>query len=258
MEDVLRKLRRQIVLATVAANEGHIPSSFSVLEILWVLYDRVLAIDPANPAAEARDRFVLSKGHASLALYAVLAEKGFFSASELEGFATGKSALGGHPDCRKVPGVEASTGSLGHGFPMSVGMAMALKRKGQASRVFVLIGDGECNEGTVWEAALLAAHHRLDNLTLILDHNHSTDAAVNLGDAAAKFRSFEWDVQTVDGHDQTALFGTFTRRGTDKPRAIVAETIKGYGCRKIQEDPGAWHHGAPKPADLAEILQELS
>lgn len=258
MEEVLKKLRRQIVLATVAANEGHIPSSFCVLEILWVLYDRVLRVDPSDPRREDRDRFILSKGHASLALYAVLAEKGFFPSSELERFATRDSPLGGHPDRLKVPGVEASTGSLGHGFPISVGMALALRRKGSASRVFALIGDGEANEGTIWEAALLAAHHGLDNLTLILDHNHSTDPSVSLGDLAAKLRSFEWEAQDVDGHDAEALFRALTRPAAGRPRAIVARTVKGYGSPKILKEPGAWHHGAPKPGDLAEILAELT
>jgi transketolase len=257
MEAVLRRLRRQIVLATVAANEGHIPSSFCVLEILWVLYDRILRFDPANPADESRDRFVLSKGHASLAIYAVLAEKGFFPSSELAGFATGGSRLGGHPDSRKVPGIEASTGSLGHGFPMAVGMATALARKESPSRVFVLVGDGECNEGTVWEAALLAARQRLDNLTLIVDQNHSTDLAVPLGDLVGKFRAFGWDAVGVDGHDTGALEESLRGRSPGSPRVVVAETIKGYGCRRIQEEPGAWHHGAPKPEDLASILEEL-
>ena len=258
MDDVLKKLRRQIVLATVAANEGHIPSSFCVLEILWVLYDRVLRVNPTDPAAETRDRFVLSKGHASLALYAVLAEKGFFPAQELEGFATANSRLGGHPDGRKVPGVEASTGSLGHGFPMAVGMAMALRRKGNGARVFVLVGDGECNEGTVWEAALLGAHHKLDNVTVIVDYNHSTDAALSLADVASKFESFGWEAENVDGHDLPALYAALSRRSSGRPRVVVAETIKGFGCRRMQTDPGAWHHGAPKPGDLVSILEELS
>lgn len=258
MEEVLKKLRRQIVLATIAANEGHIPSSFCVLEILWVLYDRVLRVDPANPRREDRDRFVLSKGHASLALYAVLAEKGFFPPSDMERFATRDSPLGGHPDRLKVPGVEASTGSLGHGFPISVGMALALRQKASPSRVFALVGDGEANEGTIWEAALLAAHHGLDNLTLIVDHNHSTDPALSLGDLAAKLRSFDWDTQDVDGHDGDALFAALTRPAAGRPRAIVAKTVKGYGSAKIQKEPGAWHHGAPKAGDLAEILAELA
>lgn len=258
MEDVLKRLRRGIVLATVAANEGHIPSSFSVLEILWVLYDRVLRVDPSDPRREDRDRFILSKGHASLALYAVLAEKGFFPQSELERFATRDSPLGGHPDRLKVPGVEASTGSLGHGFPISVGMALALRRKSSPSRVFTLVGDGEANEGTIWEAALLAAHHGLDNLTLIVDHNHSTDPALSLGDLAGKLCSFGWGTQEVDGHDTEALYRALTGPAAGRPRAIVARTVKGYGCTKIVNEPGAWHHGAPKPVDLAEILAELA
>jgi transketolase len=223
-----------------------------------VLYDRVLRVDPANPRSEDRDRFVLSKGHASLALYAVLAEKGFFPASDLERFATFDSALGGHPDRRKVPGVEASTGSLGHGFPISVGMALALRRKARPSRVVALVGDGEANEGTIWEAALLAAHHGLGNLTVVVDHNHSTDSALSLGDVAAKFRAFDWDAEDVDGHDAESLFAALSRPPSGRPRAVVARTVKGYGSAKIQKEPGAFHHGAPKPGDLAEILAELA
>lgn len=258
MEEILKSLRRQIVLATLAANEGHIPSSFCVLEILWALYDRVLRVDPANPRREDRDRFILSKGHASLALYAVLAEKGFFPTADLERFALYDSPLGGHPDRLKVPGVEASTGSLGHGFPVGVGMAMALRRKESPSRVFVLVGDGEANEGTIWEAALLAAHHGLDNLTLIVDHNHSTDPALSLGDLAAKLRSFDWDARDVDGHDVDALVAVLSRPAAGRPMAVVASTVKGYGSTKIRKEPGAWHHGAPKPGDVAEILAELA
>lgn len=253
-----KELRRRIVRATLAANEGHIPSSFSVLEILWVLYDRVLRFDPADPRAEGRDRFVLSKGHASLALYAVLAEKGFFPAAELETFATSGSRLGGHPDRVKVPGVEASTGSLGHGFPMSVGMALGLKRKECSARVYCLVGDGEANEGAVWEAALLAAHHGLDNLTLILDHNHSTDGAVSLGDATAKLRAFGWDAEAVPGHDEETLFAALSRPPAGRPRALVAETVKGHGSPTIVREPGAYHHGAPRGADLDAILAELA
>ena len=126
-------------------------------------------------------------------------------------------------------------------------MALALRRKGSASRVFVLVGDGEANEGTIWEAALLVAHHRLDNLTLIVDHNHSTDPALSLGDMAGKLRSFDWDAQDVDGHDVDALVAALTRPSAGRPHAVVARTIKGYGCAKIQKEPGAWHHGAPKP-----------
>ena len=156
----MKEIRKLILEAALEAGEGHIPSAFSILDLLWVLYDRVLRIQPSSPSDFHRDRFILSKGHASLGLYAVLAQKNFISKDELKEFGKYKSRLGGHPDRNKVPGVEASTGSLGHGFPMAVGAAIALRIQNSAARVFALIGDGEANEGSVWEAALIASHHR--------------------------------------------------------------------------------------------------
>ena len=178
----MRTLREKVLTISTNAKEGHIPSALSVLDLMWVLYDRILKVDPKNTQWLARDRFVLSKGHASIGLYVVLAQKGFFPMSELENFAKFDSILGGHPDRNKIPGVEASTGSLGHGFPFGVGMALGLKMKKSASRVFVIIGDGEANEGAVWESALLASHHHLTNLCCIVDYNHSTDRALQIGD----------------------------------------------------------------------------
>ena len=253
----LNHLRRQIVLATTAAKEGHIASALSILDILWVLYHRVLRLDPANPASDARDRFILSKGHGSLALYALLADKGFFPAADLEGFATMGSRLGGHPDSNKVPGVEASTGSLGHGLAYSVGVALALRVRKVDRRVFVLVGDGECNEGSIWEAVLLAAHHGLSNLTCIVDYNHSTDRALRLGDIAQKFSAFGWEARTVNGHDQEALYQALTHPDASRPVAVVAETIKGYGCKAMEHNP-AWHHKAPNKEELAALLEELA
>jgi len=253
----INRLKRQIVLATMAAGEGHIASAFSILDILWVLYDRVLQIDPKNPKSDERDRFVLSKGHGSLALYAVLAEKGFFPASELERFATFDSPLGGHPDCNKVPGVEASTGSLGHGLPMGIGMALGIRIRKIDRRVIVLVGDAECNEGSIWESALLAAHHQLSNLTCIVDYNHSTDRALLLGDIAAKFVAFGWAATIINGHDHDAIYSALTRTESDRPTAIVAETVKGFGCRQMENNP-AWHHRAPSQDELPAILEELA
>jgi transketolase len=237
--------------------EGHIASAFSILDILWVLYDRVLRIDPKNPKSDERDRFLLSKGHGSLSLYAVLAEKGFFPVCELERFGTFDSFLGGHPDCNNVPGVEASTGSLGHGLPMAVGMALGMRIRKVNRRVFVLVGDGECNEGSIWESALLAVHHRLSNLTCIVDYNHSTDRALLLGDLAAKFTSFGWATATVNGHDHHAIHNALVRTELDCPTAVVAETVKGFGCKQMENNP-AWHHRAPTQDDLAAILEELA
>ena len=254
---IMREMKQAIVTAATNAGEGHIASAFSILDILWVLYDRVLEIDPQNPDAFDRDRFILSKGHAALGHYVVLAEKGFFPKSDLEAFGRFESPLGGHPDRNKVPGVEASTGSLGHGFPMAVGVAMALRIQQSPYRVYTLIGDGECNEGAVWESALLAAHHKLTNLCCIVDYNHSTDRALLLGDLAEKFTAFGWESCTIDGHDHAQIYKALSDFPKDRPVAIIAETIKGFGCRRMENNP-EWHHKAPSAQELAEILEELA
>ena len=253
---ILKQLRGKIIETATLAQEGHIPSALSVLEILWVLYDRVMAVNPANVTCEERDRFVLSKGHASLGLYVVLAEKKFFPPESLQDFGKFDSILGGHPDSTRVPGVEASTGSLGHGLPMAVGMALGLKIRRLPPQVYCLIGDGESNEGSIWEAALLAAHHALSNLCCIVDHNHSTDRALFMGDIGAKFTAFGWAVREVNGHDQEALYDALTWR-TDKPVCIVANTIKGYGCEAMENQP-AWHHRSPTPDEMSQLLETVS
>jgi transketolase len=253
----LRNLREQIIRAACIAGEGHIPSAFSILDILWVLYHDILRHDPANPADPSRDRFVLSKGHASLGIYGILAERGFFPIEELKTFGSFTSRLGGHPDSRKVPGVEASTGSLGHGMPMAVGMAMGLKIRESSSRVVCLVGDGECNEGTVWETALLAAHHKLDNFTCIVDFNQSGNRALMLGDLSAKFRSFGWDVREVDGHNHSQIKDSLKSCSGTLPRAVIASTIKGKGCKEMENNP-AWHHKAPSLRELDTILEQLT
>jgi transketolase len=251
--DTMRRLRRIILQAASTSGEGHVPSALSVLDILWVIYDRVLRIDPGHPGASGRDRFVLSKGHASLGLYAVLAERGFFDSSELAGFGRFNSRLGGHPDGRKVNGVEASTGSLGHGFPIAVGIALGLRIQHHDARVICLIGDGEANEGSVWEAMALASHRRLGNLTCIIDHNHSTDRALDLGDIGSKAAAFGWAVRQVDGHDHAALHAALIPGASDTPLCIVADTVKGHGCPAIVGNP-AWHHRSPSATELPALL----
>jgi transketolase len=256
-ETTIRTMKRDIVTAASRAGEGHIASAFSILDLLWVLYDRVLRINPTMPDHEERDRFILSKGHASLGLYAVLARKGFFPSEEMLGFAGLESRLGGHPHRTKLPGVEASTGSLGHGLPMAVGMALGLKIKGSSARVYALIGDGEANEGAIWEAALLAPHHKLDNLCCIVDYNHSTDRALGMGDLEAKFKAFGWTTSAVDGHDHGDIVRGLGNTSTGKPLAVIAHTIKGRGCARMENQP-AWHHRAPSSDEQAEMLEELS
>lgn len=254
--DQMKDFRRTIITTAATAGEGHIASALSILDILWVLYDRILKFDPHNVEMPERDRFILSKGHASLALYVVLAAKGVFKIEELENFCRFESKFGGHPDCTKVPGVEASTGSLGHGFPMSVGVALGLKIKKSDRKVFTLIGDGECNEGTVWESALLAAHHNLTNCCCIVDHNHSTDRALRVDDLALKFKAFGWQACVINGHDQKEIYKALSCFSVSRPKAIIAETIKGYGC-KIMENNPAWHHKFPNPEELQDILKDL-
>jgi len=256
-ETIIRAMKRDIVTAAAQAGEGHIASAFSILDLLWVLYDRVLRIDSTAPDKEDRDRFILSKGHASLGLYAVLCRKGFFPPEHLQGFAGLASPLGGHPHRTKVPGVEASTGSLGHGLPMAAGMALGMKIRRSNARVYALIGDGEANEGAIWEAALLAAHHKLDNLCCLADYNHSTDRALNMGDLEAKFKAFGWQTCAVDGHNHDDIFRGLGSTAVGKPLAIIAHTIKGKGCARMENQP-AWHHRAPNPDELVEMLEELS
>lgn len=257
IEAQIKGIRENIIRAAAAAGEGHIASAFSILDILYVLYFNLLRNDPQQPQDPERDRFVLSKGHASLGIYGILAQRGFFPLAELNTFASSSGRLGGHPDSRKVPGVEASTGSLGHGMPMAAGMALGLRINASASRVVCIVGDGECNEGSVWEAALLAAHHKLGNLTCIVDYNHSGDRALELGDLASKFRSFGWDTVEVDGHDHEQLLAALTPHGGAVPRAVIASTIKGRGCKEMENNP-AWHHKAPKAEELEALLTQLT
>ncbi len=247
---------KTIIEMTEKTGEGHIPSAFSILDILWVLYDRVLDITPEKMKDPAHNRFILSKGHSALGLYAILAEKGFIKKETLKDFGTFESALGGHPDRTKIPGVEASTGSLGHGFPMAVGLALGARIKKNSSKVYTVIGDGECNEGTIWESALLASHHKLANLYCIVDYNHSGDRALKLGDLRQKFESFGWHALTINGHDQEEIYRALTQESVDKPIAIIAETVKGYGS-KTMENNHAWHHKSPNATERELILKEL-
>ena len=256
MDSKIRELKKEIIRAACIAGEGHIASAFSILDILWVLYKKILNQDPNQPRAANRDRFVLSKGHASLGIYGILAQHGFFPMEELKTFASATSRLGGHPDSRKVPGIEASTGSLGHGMPMAVGMALGLKIRESESRVICIVGDGECNEGSIWESAMLAAHHQLGNLSCIVDFNHSGNRALMLGDLCAKFRSFGWDVTEIDGHNHLQIESSLLPSGGSVPRVVIANTIKGHGCAEMENNP-AWHHKAPKAEELEAILAQL-
>lgn len=252
----LVELKKKIAIASHRSKEGHIPSAYSILDILWVLYQEILNVDVNDPSNLNRDRFILSKGHASLGLYAILAHRGFFDIDKLDSFASYESFLGGHPDRTKVPGVEASTGSLGHGLPLAVGAALGFKIKKTDNKVFVLIGDGEANEGSIWEAVMLAGHHKLSNLVCIVDHNHSTDRALDVGDLCSKFASFGWRTAEVDGHNHDEILNVLQQTHGLQPLAVVARTIKGYGCKMMENVP-AWHHKSPNSEELVQILGEL-
>ena len=218
----IERIERLMTRAT--GDEKHDSAAASTLYVLWALYDRVLRYDPREPRSPERDRFVLSKGHGPAAYYAILADKGFFPVDELPRFMQWDGILGGHPDRNQVPGVEASTGSLGHGLPMAVGMALGLRITGSDRRVFVLVGDGECNEGSIWESALLADYLGLGNLTCVVINNHSS--TLHLGDIAAKFAQFGWQAATVDGRNLDQIETALRQRQTDHPTVIVADVAK--------------------------------
>jgi len=257
------KIRRLIIQTVEKGGRGHIPSALSLVEILTVLYDKILKYDPKDPKWKQRDRFVFSKGHGCLALYAVLADKGFFPMEELWKFCKSDGLLGGHPE-NKVPGVEVSTGSLGHGLSVGVGFALNARYEKENHRTFVVIGDGESNEGSIWEAALCAAKHKLTNLTVIIDYNKhqssgSTAEILELEPFADKWRSFGFEVREVDGHDVGELEKVFSLLpfSRNKPNAIICHTIKGKGISFLENNL-EWHHKSRlKEEELIALYKEL-
>jgi|TARA_A100001388_G_scaffold276667_1_gene265017 transketolase len=253
-------LRIKIVEMVTRAREGHIPSSFSIVDILDHLYGHVLNINPENLNSPDRDYFILSKGHGCGAFYSVLHKYGFLSSQDLIDYSTSRGILGGHPDSTKVPGAEASTGSLGHGFPTAVGIALGLKIKKENNNVFALLGDGECQEGTIWEAANIAANQKLNNLCAIVDWNGSAAQLLPIDDLPMKWKAFGWEVYEIDGHSSAELEKTFTKIAdlkTDKPKVVLARTIKGQGV-SITKGHGPWHHKIPNDEEMAIIMKELS
>jgi len=257
-------LRRLVVRGLAGGKRGHLGSAFSLIEALRVLYDDVLRFDSANPRWADRDRCILSKGHGCLALYAILADKGFFPAEELDRFCQFDGMLGGHPERAKVPGVEASTGALGHGLSIGLGQALAMRLQKRDSRVFVLMGDGEINEGSVWEAAMCAGKHRLSNLVAMVDYNKlqsydSTSVVQDLEPLADKWRAFGFAVHEVDGHDVEQLRRVFASVPfeADKPSTIICHTVKGRGIVEAEGNP-AWHHKSKISDDeVAAMYAEL-
>jgi transketolase len=259
-----RALRRRIVEVLEQAGRGHVGSSLSLVEIMRVLFDDVARYDPARPDWPDRDRVILSKGHGCLALYVMLADKGFFPVEELWKFCRVDGILGGHPEASKVPGVEASTGALGHGLSIGMGMALAAKIDRRPYRVFVITGDGEINEGSVWEAALSAAKHGLSNLTLLIDYNKMqsygpTRDILDLEPLADKWRAFRFATVEVDGHDVAALRDVLHRvpLQADRPTAVICHTVKGKGI-SFAEGNAMWHHkNSFKGSEIADMYREL-
>jgi transketolase len=256
-------VRRDDLQVVHRAGMGHVGGELSAIDILVTLYFAVLRVDPARPDHPDRDRFILSKGHAAVALYTTLAHRGFIPRSELETFARPLSRLNGHPDRNKVPGVETNTGPLGHGLPVAVGAALAAKLQDCSWRVFVLTGDGELQEGSNWEAAMAAAHYKLDNLTVIVDRNRLqqgdwTEQTMHLEPLADKWRAFGWSVAEVDGHHIGQLLETFSRAPFEagKPTCVIAHTHKGQGV-SLMRDKAAWHHKVPNAEELAAALKEF-
>ena len=256
-------MRQRLLKMIVDAGQGHPGGDLSASDIVACLYFDILRIDSANPNASERDRFILSKGHCTGALYTALAGAGFFPEAELDTYLKPESRLNGHPNRVYLPGVETNTGPLGHGFPVGVGVAVAGQIDGAGYRVFVLTGDGELQEGSMWEAAMFAGHRKLGNLTVIVDRNRlqqgaRTEETNALEPLADKWRAFGWDVVEVDGHDVIALLKAFddAAQPRDKPRVLIANTFKGNGVSYMRDQAG-WHHGVPNADQLAQAIAEL-
>lgn len=256
-------VRRTILNIIFKSQSSHIGSAFSIVDILTVLYFEIMNIDPKNPKKKNRDHFILSKGHACTALYSTLAHRGFFELVKLDEYGTNGTKIAGHVSMGSLPGIEATAGSLGHGLPIGVGMALAMKRDGLNSRVFVLVGDGECNEGAVWEAAMSAGHFKLDNLVVVIDKNNqqgmgTTDEVLGMEPFPDKWKSFGWAVVEVDGHNFGELVEVLKRVPIKNgiPTAIIANTVKGKGV-SFMEDKVEWHYKSPTSGECQLALAEL-
>ena len=254
-----KNLRIKIAKIVKNSGEGHIPSCFSIVDIVNFLYEKVLNIKANQPKWQNRDYFILSKGHGAGALYTVLEKNNFISSKDLDNYGSKISILGGHPDSTKIPGVEASTGSLGHGLPTAVGVAMGLKIKNMKNKVICLVGDGECHEGTIWESANIGRNLNLGNLCVIVDWNGSASQLMPKDDLAKKWEAFGWETFQIDGHSNSDMEKLFTGLNFDlksNPKAILAKTVKGKGV-SFMEGHGKWHHKIPNDIEMEKILKEL-
>jgi len=263
LQEIVLEIRRKIFRMICKAGGGHIAPAFSIAELMTVLYFRILKIDKQNPSDPDRDRFILSKGHACAALYATLVQAGLASAEHLDLFCQQGGELGGHPDCGAIPGIEATTGSLGHGLGLAAGIALAGRMDQKDYRVYTIMGDGECQEGSVWEAALFAAHHGLDRLTAIIDYNklQAIDPikdVLGLEPFKEKWASFNWAVKECDGHDLAGLEKVLQQTPFEKgkPSLLIAHTIKGKGISFMENVP-IWHYRVPVGEEMQTALKEL-
>jgi len=263
LKNLTARLRHHALWMTHRAKSSHIGTNFSMAELLAVLYGRILRVDPKNPDWPARDRFILSKWHGCANLYAVLAEQGFFPLEWLKTFYQNGSKLAGHITHTHVPGVEVSTGSLGHGLSIATGMALAAKRDNKTHRVFALLSDGECDEGSTWEPALFAPQHQLDNLIVIVDYNKiqslgTVKEVMDLEPFADKWRAFGWSVHEIDGHNLDEVVNTLEKLPfiPGQPSCIIAHTIKGKGV-SFMEDDLLWHYRTPQGEEFEAALAEL-
>jgi transketolase len=258
-----RQMRGHIIRMLAASKSGHPGGSLSSVELLAYLYFNKMNIDPQNPTAPDRDRFILSKGHCAPVLYSALAERGYFAKETLLTLRKFHSILQGHPDMKRVPGVDMSSGSLGQGLSVANGMAIAAKMDQKSYRVFVLMGDGECEEGQVWEALMTSVHYKLNNVTAFLDYNHlqidgKIEAVKSFTDPVSRFKAFGWNVIEVDGHDFEQIDAAVTQAENCKnlPTMVVMHTCKGKGC-SFMENQAGWHGKAPNAEEAAQALKEL-
>lgn len=264
MEDKIRELKKKIFLTAYRAGAAHLASSFSVIDLLYVLYCKgIVRCDKNDPWKVDRDRMILSKGHAILAKYVVLNEIGLISDEELSQFCRPGSHLGGEPLIGSAAGIEESTGSLGRGLSFASGIALASKYRGYPNRIYVVLGDGECQEGTVWEAAMSAINFKLDNLTIIIDDNrlqamNSVEAIMGIADWTEKWKSFGYHVENINGHDTNEIEACLSESGPkDKPRLIISHTIKGHGVSFMENVP-IWHYRMPNEQELEIVQRELN